>query len=196
MNQLQFAESLEIRITQEELQAAVQWVPPDREVHIFREMNGVLCRMAIDGCDRLYETLASRLRLDGLSVKYLLSPQFAHNGFCYNAGDSIIARCSLYPEHVAEVGIRLASDQTTVRLEVEDNGMGINPRVEKCLFARNIRSKKRRKAIFIGGRGTHMHDAKEEIDYRHGKIGYINKGKEQGAIFWYEIPLEAMVVRP
>lgn len=195
---LQFNESLEIRMTPEELRTVVCQDPwllakleevTDTEEWRLKAMNEVLFTKAHNHCGDLHERLVSWLH-----CRYLhREPVYVYDGFCYNASDSIITMCQTYPHHIAELAVRLTSDRITMRLEVEDNGIGVDTDVERDLFTKHICSQKAGNEIFNGGYGVHMHGARIRIENLDGNIGCINKGHERGAIFWYEIPLDAII---
>lgn len=187
-----FAQSLEITGTREDFKELLQYTAPD-EIKLLAKINELLTRTACYGCDRLYENLSDLLQC---SSGY--QPTFVDYGFCQNAADSLTLRLLQHPDYRVELAIRLQSDGTKIRLEVEDNGTGIDATVEPSLFYEKIASKKEVEGgiILNGGAGEHLWLAKRKIDALGGKIDYLNKGQNRGALFWYEIPVASIVVRP
>ncbi|MBI1968363.1 hypothetical protein HYS49_00470 [Candidatus Woesearchaeota archaeon] len=188
-----FASALEMRATRKDLEDIVSRHHPEAKTKKLRRTNGLLFDLANSHCERLYDMLASFL---GRKVENF--PDYINWGFCANASDSLMLMFQRYPEHVAELAVRMTADKTAVKLEVEDNGTGIDPDVEQYLFYEQIDSKKARgelKDVYHGGAGLHLYDSKRSIDMLGGRIGHINKGKNLGALFWYEIPLEQLLVK-
>ena len=190
-----FASTLEIRVTREELRGLVYPKADEKNIAILQRMNEVLYGSASNYCTDLYKMLNSYF------PQVLPRPGFAFfvdEGFCMNASDSLMLMFQRYPKHVAELAVRVRANETHVGLEVEDNGTGIDPAVEHRLFIEEIRSKKRGKLkdVYHGGQGIHLYEAKKIIDDLGGRIGHINKGKNRGALFWYEVPLENLLIKP
>ncbi|MDP3640169.1 MAG: ATP-binding protein [Nanoarchaeota archaeon] len=187
------ASALEIRATLNDLEEIIGRHHPEAKTKKLRRTNDLLFAIAYSHCERLYHMLESFL---GRTVENF--PAFVNGGFCANASDSLMLMFQRYPEHVAELAVRMKADETLVRLEVEDNGTGIDPAVEQYLFYEQIDSKKTRgklKNVYHGGTGLHLYGSKRRIDKLSGRIGHINKGKNWGALFWYEIPLEKLLVK-
>lgn len=187
---MMFAEYLNITGTRDDFQELLHYTSPD-EIKLLAKINDLLTATAYRGCERLYGNLATLLNCS------LVRPTFVDEGFCENAADSLTLRLLQHPDYRAELAIRLQSDGTMVRLEVEDNGTGIDAAVESSLFDEKIASQKKAEGgiIFNGGAGEHLWLAKKKIDALGGKMWYLNKGRNRGALFWYEIPLESIVVQ-
>jgi len=183
-----FAHSLEIRVTLEDLRQTVPRLAGETEAQRLLRMNSLLCTTADGACLRHYETLAILL-----NRALVFRPSYVDLGFCSNASDSIMTMLLRYADFVGDLSVRLEGNGETIRLAVEDNGTGIDPEIEPLLFASTFSSPKKQEALgemYLGGRGIHLYEAKKRIEAVGGKIDYINKGKNRGALFWYEIPVE------
>lgn len=189
---MRFAESFGLKMSQEGLNSIVPGIY-DSEIQRLAEINYILSRTAMLSCSRMYADLASLFNCR------LNEPTFVNKGFIANAGDSLATRLQASPDYIAELAVRLTADASRVRLEVEDNGTGIDEAVEPLLFLERIKSYKRvpeSERIWNGGAGGHLLSAKRKIDALGGKMWYLNKGQNRGALFWYELPIESIVVRP
>jgi len=111
-------------------------------------------------------------------------------GFLHNAVDSLTERWEYKPEFRGYVKLSISKDQS-LRVEVEDNGTGII-NIEN-LFKQH--KSKKDPTLMTGGMGNHLFFSEKFVQELNGKIGYTNKGLNQGAIFWYEVPLESLVVK-
>jgi signal transduction histidine kinase len=116
---------------------------------------------------------------------------YVDGGLIGNAGDSLITRMAADEQFIAEMKIKLSYDGEVISFEIEDNGTGINPEVEPLIFSELIDSSKKDSKLrnaYIGKLGEHMLLAKERIKKCGGLIHFKNKGHNQGARFWYEVP--------
>ena len=187
---MNFSERVEISGTKEELCKFVS--PVEGNDTALYLINAHLSRLAITSCSRMYENLATLVNCR------LEEPRFVNKGFMYNASDSVVTRLSREEEYRAWIAVRLYVDNARVHLEVEDNGTGIDEEIEELLFAERLRSTKRFPEplpFVLGGSGAHLQSSKRKIDELQGRIGHINKGQNWGALFWYEIPLENIMMR-
>jgi len=110
-----------------------------------------------------------------------------------NASDSVVERALIEgPSFEVEVGLRACynPESDLYQFEIEDNGMGIDPKVELFLFSGRMGSKKKRDKRMIGGGGEGLSIVLREVTFRGGHIDYVNKGLMQGAKFWYSVPLK------
>jgi sensor histidine kinase regulating citrate/malate metabolism len=127
-----------------------------------------------------------------LPYQYIMQ-EVAHtnDGMIYNALDSITMKNLNSEGYKPKIKMRLCVDDKIFRFAIEDNGTGIDSEVEKQLFKQKISSeKKKHKHICSGGLGKHMLDSRYDIKELGGDIGFYNKGLNEGAIFWYEVPLQ------
>jgi sensor histidine kinase regulating citrate/malate metabolism len=132
-----------------------------------------------------------------LNIKYipgrLVTNRLVNNVYCYvgNAIDSVFMR-SNNEYYKGKVKMNISADEHIFRFEVEDNGIGIDSDVENGLF-KIINSKKMGDGLTIGGVGMCLYNTKISVNRLSGKCGYEDKGKNQGAIFWFEIPIDQLV---
>ena len=171
---MNFSESLEIYGTKEDFCTLIN-ANPETEAALLLKINAHLSRLAITGCSKMYENLAT------LFDNRLQEPTFVNKGFIYNASDSLVTRLSQDGGYCAWLAVRLYADEANVRFEVEDNGLGIDEEVEELLFSERLQSTKRfpTPLLFVlGGSGAHLRSSKRKIDALQGRIGHINKGKD------------------
>jgi len=112
------------------------------------------------------------------------------SGFIFNAIDSLTERWSDDLEFQAYLRISVDND-TALRVEVEDNGTGIKRGEE--LFIDRYGSKKDSSAMH-GHEGVHLYNSRVLIEALDGRIGFVNKGMNKGATFWYEVPLSSLTI--
>lgn len=115
-------------------------------------------------------------------------------GFIGNALDSMGLKRKKDELYVPK--LRLYVDQQEKLLfEVEDNGQGINKDIEPKIFNEIIDSTKRLDSDCIGDVGDHMYKSRKIVEKTEGTINFFNKGKNKGAIFWYEITLKSRITK-
>jgi two-component system phosphate regulon sensor histidine kinase PhoR len=81
-----------------------------------------------------------------------------------------------------------AEDEETVRIEVEDDGPGIEPKHRKRVFERFYRVDPGRSRQ-LGGTGLGLSIVKHLVESMGGRAG-MNPAHERGSIFWVELPRE------
>lgn len=110
--------------------------------------------------------------------------------FLENAYDSIIDAFRTSKRHGnGVIHVRLTANDEHIRLEIEDNGTGIDPKLIPKLGKCDLSTRKDAKYGHMGYLGIAVHLAWEDIRNFNGECGFKNKGHNKGAIFWYEIPL-------
>lgn len=115
-------------------------------------------------------------------------------GYATNAVESIIMKSAKNKhKYVGELELRLLADDEKIRLEVEDNGTGIDYKVEPYLFLEPVNSAKEKMDNVYGGKGFFLYQAKKYVEELKGEVGYKNKGLNNGAIFWYEVPIKSII---
>jgi hypothetical protein len=111
---------------------------------------------------------------------------YAGCGMIANAVDSLLERMVDDPNFKFFISATMELDEY-LRFQVEDNGVGIDSRIEPKRLSPI-------EGYFNGRIGNHMRDSYQSIRmHLGGDMGLVNKGPNQGAIFWYEVPLEALV---
>jgi len=121
--------------------------------------------------------------------------KYPDRGIISNASDSLVTRIDKDQQFQAEMKIRLACKEEIISFEVEDNGVGLRQDIESRLFSERFTTKNitRLSKVYIGGAGEHMFYSKKGIEKLQGDMYFVNKGKNQGAIFGYKIPLGALL---
>jgi len=119
---------------------------------------------------------------------------YVDHGFIGNASDSLINRMHAERNIVANLKMKLSYNSEVMSFEVEDNGVGMDYNFEPLIFFTKIESFKKISDLpYIGKFGEHMFLSREKIEQCDGSIHFENKGPNQGARFWYEIPAEAIL---
>ena len=121
-----------------------------------------------------------------------------------NACDSIKIRQSTEDENYKGViNMKVQAVDNNLRVEIDDNGMGIDASVEAHLFtylsgstiSEGLLKRNMDPQLGLVGRlGGSLRDIKRSVERRDGTMGYTNKGNFSGAIFWYELPLELLSI--
>ncbi|WP_068468555.1 ATP-binding protein [Candidatus Protochlamydia phocaeensis] len=113
------------------------------------------------------------------------------NHYITNAADSLLQRLSKENAgYEAILDIRLLFKEGRLRLEVEDNGIGIAFEAEQNLFKEKVTTKKDLDPPQYGGGGIALINVNLLKDRLKGQSGFLNKGQDQGAKFWFEASLE------
>ncbi|ADH85385.1 PhnD/SsuA/transferrin family substrate-binding protein [Desulfurivibrio alkaliphilus] len=73
------------------------------------------------------------------------------------------------------------------RVEIRDNGIGIDPSQQPRLFKVFSRLQSRKK---FDGTGIGLALCRRIVECHGGSIGVESAGSDQGAVFWFELPLE------
>ena len=126
----------------------------------------------------------------------LASMGFAGVEYLKNALDSIIirqARDTSAPDGVVELSFRVYDD--VLRVEVKDNGTGVEPTLDDLLFKEDFSSEKgplKDTLGLQGKKGYGLEQIGRKMKWCGGQAGYENLGENEGAVFWYEIPLESL----
>ena len=122
---------------------------------------------------------------------------FVDPSYMANAIDSMVLRDRLEPGFPGQIRISYSID-SDLRLEVEDNGMGVNPDLEELLHKVPILSAKsdvKTQGIIWGAKGSHLYRSAKIISGLGGNTGFKNKGHKKGAIFWYEVPARQVIIQ-
>ena len=100
---------------------------------------------------------------------------------------NLLSNAIQYNRPQGEIWFRLQVTETYLRLEIEDNGMGIPEDQLERIFERFYRVEDAR-YLFPEGSGLGLSIVKHSVELLSGKIGVQSK-EEQGSLFWLEIPL-------
>jgi PAS domain S-box-containing protein len=88
-----------------------------------------------------------------------------------------------------KVGVKMTLDGRFVSVEVWDTGIGINDENRRRLFRPFERLEDASPSRQYEGTGLGLALSKQLIDLHGGKIGVESAGKDQGATFWYTLPI-------
>ncbi len=139
------------------------------------------------GCELYFLLLAEYDRM----IKEVSSdrnPDFARPAveLITNSVDSIILKWRRDPEYVAKIMITLEYGGGKVKISVDDNGVGLDDWVKRELFKGLFTTKD--PEMFIDGYGQGLLQLKRQLSRGGKKIGYNEK--EEGVMFWYEVPVK------
>lgn len=88
----------------------------------------------------------------------------------------------------AYVAVRLFTDSDSIKLEVEDNGMGVSKKDQDLIFDKFYRSKAATKQEVVGT-GLGLFIAKAVIKNFGGDLNFKSKEGE-GSTFWFTLPIQ------
>lgn len=113
--------------------------------------------------------------------------------FVWNAIGSIMSRYSQKEEYSGLLTLELSVENDKLRLEVEDNGKGIDPEIRTHIFVSDkALAKGTLSELVLDHKGKTLLQAKSIIKGLGGEVGYVDKGLNNGAVFWYEVPLDSI----
>ncbi len=92
--------------------------------------------------------------------------------------------------HQGQIDVRVTALQGRIRVEVQDTGRGIPIERQKQVFNRFEHADVQTKLAF-GGTGLVLAICERLVSLQQGHIG-VQSGKGQGALFWFELPLDAV----
>ena len=100
--------------------------------------------------------------------------------------NNLIDNAIKYTPHGGEVSVRAdQSAKDCVRIEIVDNGIGIDPKYHERIFQRFYRIDKAR-ARTLGGTGLGLSIVKHILE-RHGSQIKIESELGKGSRFWFEL---------
>ncbi|OGB66096.1 MAG: hypothetical protein A2Y94_09435 [Caldithrix sp. RBG_13_44_9] len=100
---------------------------------------------------------------------------------------NLLSNAIQYHRPQGEIWFRLQVTENQLRLEIEDNGIGIPVDQLERIFERFYRVEEAR-YLFPEGSGLGLSIVKHSVELLSGKLGVESKA-EQGSLFWLEIPL-------
>lgn len=121
-----------------------------------------------------------------------------------NAGDSISTREAFKEEdYRGRIEVRVAVSEEALRVEIEDNGMGVHSEIEPYLFTSLLsapipvyllKGSVKNEHRIPGRLGDDLRQVRKNMEGQGGRVFYQNKGHNLGAIFGYEVPLSSLRV--
>ncbi|MGM0417642.1 MAG: sensor histidine kinase [Thermodesulfobacteriota bacterium] len=116
-------------------------------------------------------------------------PHFFDKGKIAQVIDNLLSNAVKYSFIGSEIKVLIFLKNSSIRLEVEDNGPGIPKGEEKDLFGEfkklNVASTGGEKSTGLG-----LAISKRIVEAHEGKIFGRNNNEHKGAVFGFEIPLE------
>lgn len=103
--------------------------------------------------------------------------------------DNLISNASKYSSEGGRISVSVGSDNRSVKISVEDNGVGISNTEQKQLFKRFTRVGRARQGKTPGS-GLGLYLAKELIKLHNGRISVVSYPNE-GSIFTITLPRKA-----
>jgi len=109
----------------------------------------------------------------------------AHAGVLASVVENLVGNAIKYigDRAAPRVRVRVSAKPGVVRIEVEDNGPGIDPTIVDTLFDPHVRGRDRTKPGFGLGLAT----VKRVIDAHGGTCGVVSQ-PGSGSVFWIELP--------
>ena len=172
-------------------------LPYENNRHKLHLINRLLSETGIKASERFYDELKV-YGADHIDINLSVLKPLGW-GYIANATDSIMLRfIEDPPGYSCRLEIRLRYDGEMIRLDVDDNGKGIDEDIEPVLFSGELWSTKRNLSdnligVLHGCGGRSLKETYDSAIELGGSVGYQNKGVDKGAVFWYEIPVGCVI---
>ena len=99
----------------------------------------------------------------------------------------LLSNANRYTPENGRIELQMKNQPETLRIEIQDNGIGINSEDQKRLFTSFFRSEE--EAVRqLPGWGLSLYVARLLVELMGGKIGAVSQPGE-GSTFWLEIPI-------
>jgi len=99
----------------------------------------------------------------------------------------LLSNANRYTQENGRIELQMKNQPETLRIEIQDNGIGINLEDQKRLFTSFFRSEE--EAVRqLPGWGLSLYVARLLVELMGGKIGAVSQPGE-GSTFWLEIPI-------
>ena len=89
------------------------------------------------------------------------------------------------------MAVRLTATPGRLRLEVQDDGLGLTPEQQAQLFQPFVRLHDPQHPDTIRGTGLGLYISKGMVELHGGSIGVASDGPGKGSVFWFELPAQA-----
>lgn len=130
------------------------------------------------------------IALDGQQIKLQLECKDSVVSFdpvmLKNTCLNLVSNAIKYSKEGQEINLIVCCNHETLKVEVQDNGIGIPEEEQKNLFERFFRAKN---ATNIQGTGLGLNIIKKYVDMMEGTINFTSK-ENKGTIFTIEIPIK------
>jgi two-component system CheB/CheR fusion protein len=100
------------------------------------------------------------------------------------AVEALLSNALKYSEG-GEIRVSLSERQGVAHVEVQDEGIGV-PAKERTAIFNPYMTGTRAESV---GVGLGLYVAKQAVRRQHGRIGVRSLGRQQGSIFWFDLPL-------
>lgn len=161
------------------IEAGTYLVSPD-EVHLAPVVDHT-----IDSVERLAQEKSISITSEVAVDATVWADQQALEAVLLNLVDNAVK----YTPAGGKIVVRALSRGEFVRIEVEDNGPGIEPRHRARVFERFYRVDKGRSRE-VGGTGLGLAIVKHLVEAMDGQVG-VEPASPQGSIFWVHLPVSA-----
>ncbi len=88
-----------------------------------------------------------------------------------------------------------SDERIIVRIEVEDTGLGVEPKYHDDLFS-DFTKLNNDNDSKIKGSGLGLSICRQLINLMGGEIGMTSEGKDKGSLFWFTLPVIATINKP